>query len=179
MRTPSRSTSPPVNRRFPFPPPAAPAAGGWGNPVSLRVHSVGSGRSLAGGVLEAVACRRRVLLVVFDLSGGGARRSFMAEHRLLRARGPRWPPCAFPALELVAASPVEDLNPADVGARRRGGRRSRMEAPRSSRTGDFPSARGHPPIQGSREDAVEAHRRNVLFFVGVFVLQKGDRKSVV
>ena len=48
-----------------------------------------------------------------------------------------------------------------------------MEAPRSSRTGDFPLARGHPLIQGSMEDAAEARRRNVLFFVGVFVLQEG------
>ena len=48
-----------------------------------------------------------------------------------------------------------------------------MEALRSSRTGDFPSARGHPSIQGSRKDAAEARRRNVLFFVGVFVLQEG------
>ena len=47
-----------------------------------------------------------------------------------------------------------------------------MEAPRSSRTGDFPLARGHPLIQGSMEDAAETRRRNVLFVIGIFVLQE-------
>ena len=118
-----------------------------------------------------VACRWWLLQVVLDLSGDGARRSFMAGHRLRRARCPRWPPCAYPVLELGAAAPAEDLDPAVPGARRRGGRRSRMEALRSSRTGDFLLAWGHPLIQGLMEDAAEARRRSVLFVIGVFVLQ--------
>ena len=38
---------------FPFPLPAALATGGWGNPRSRRVHSVGLSRLLTSGVLEA------------------------------------------------------------------------------------------------------------------------------
>ena len=48
-----------------------------------------------------------------------------------------------------------------------------MEALRSSRTDDFPSARGHLLIQGSCEDAAVARHRNMLFLVGGFALQ-GD-----
>ena len=69
------STSPAPNRRLPRPPPAAPAAGGRGNPDSRRVHSVGKRR---------VSSRRRrggggvagVVLQVVDLPvDGGAPRS--------------------------------------------------------------------------------------------------------
>ena len=55
MKPPSQTTSPAAIRWFPLPPPAAPAAGGWGNPGSRRVYSVGLSRLLTGGVLEAEA----------------------------------------------------------------------------------------------------------------------------
>lgn len=141
---------------------------------SVCVYSVGSVRFLAGGVLEMEARSELVLQVALGIFGGGARCSFTAEHLLPRARGPRWPSCAFiPALELDAAAPDRDLEATGVQARQRCGRRSRMEALRSSRTDDFPSARGHLLIQGSCEDAAAARHRNVLFLVGSSALQ-GD-----
>jgi hypothetical protein len=54
-----------------------------------------------------------------------------------------------------------------------GYQRSWVEAPRSSRSGDYPAAWGHLPIQGSCGDAVAARHRHVLLRVGDVVLQKG------
>jgi hypothetical protein len=123
--------------------------------------------------MELVACRLLVLQVVFVLSGDGARCSSMVEHPLPRARAPRWSPCAFiPTLELGAADPDRKLEAIDVEARELGDRQRRMEALRSSRTGDFPSARGHLRIQGVCEGAAAARRRNVLLCVGGFALQR-------
>jgi hypothetical protein len=47
-----------------------------------------------------------------------------------------------------------------------------VEAPRSSRSGDFPSARGLLLIQGLKKDAAAALHRHVLLHDGVFELQK-------
>ena len=74
----------------------------------------------------------------------------------------------------MASPAFEDLEAAGFEASKRCGRWSRMEALWSSRTDDFPSAKGHLPIQGVCEDAAAARHRHVLFFVGVFALQKKD-----
>jgi hypothetical protein len=50
-----------------------------GEPRIRRVHSVGSGSSLAGGVQEVVAHSDRAFGAAFNLSGGRALRSFAAE----------------------------------------------------------------------------------------------------
>lgn len=124
--------------------------------------------------MELVAGRLLVLQVVFVLSGDGARCSSMVEHPLPRARVPRWTPCAlFPNLELDAGVPGRIIEPTDVESRELGDRQRRMEALRSSRTGDFPSARGHLRVQGVCEDAAAARRRNVLLCGGCFALQRG------
>ena len=144
-----------------------------GEPRFPAVYSVGAVGCLAGGVVELEACRRWVLQVVFVLFGDGARRSSMVEHPFPRGRDPRWSPCArYPALELVAAAPDLKTEAVDVAAREQGDRQRRMEALRSSRTGDFPSARGHLRIQGVCEGAAAARRRNVLLCVGSSVLQR-------
>ena len=66
---------------------------------------------------------------------------------------------------------VDDLEVRDVGGRRRCSG-SWVEALRSSRSGDFPSAWGCLPIHGLKEDAAAARHRHGQFFAGVFVLQK-------
>ena len=71
-----------------------------------------------------------------------------------------------PALESGAADPDLNFEAAVVAARERGDRLRRMEALRSSRTGDFPPARGHLRFQGVEEDAAAARRRHVLLGVG-------------
>jgi hypothetical protein len=97
----------------------------------------------------------------------------MVEHPFPRARDPRWSPCArYPALESDAADPDLNSEAADGAAREQGDWQRRMEALRSSRTGDFPSVRGHLRIQGDCEGAAAARRRNVLLCVGGFVLQR-------
>jgi hypothetical protein len=66
---------------------------------------------------------------------------------------------------------VDDFEAGDIEGRRRccG---SWVEAQRSSRSGDFPSARGHLLLQGLKEDAAAARHRHVLLHAGVFELQK-------
>jgi hypothetical protein len=64
-----------------------------------------------------------------------------------------------------------DVEAGDVEGRRRCGW-SGVEAPQSSRSGDFPSVRGRLPIQGLKEDAAAARHRHVLLHAGVLVLQK-------
>jgi hypothetical protein len=124
--------------------------------------------------MELVAGRLLVLQVVFVLSGDGARRSSMVEHPFPRARDPWWPPCArYPVLDADAADPDLKSEAADGAAREQGDWQRRMEALRSSRTGDFPSARGHLRVQGVCEDAAAARRRNVLLCGGSFALQRG------
>jgi hypothetical protein len=147
---PRRSTSPPPNRRLPRPPSAAPAAGGWGNPDSRRVHSVGCLRCPAGGVGEEVARPVLLLQVVVFLFVGGAPRSSAVDLPSL--------PCPQLYGAAVGAFPL----PASVGRRSRFPKISwkRMLRFGASTTaasgvgplwpvlGDFPSARGLLLIQG-------------------------------
>ena len=79
--------------------------------------------------------------------------------------------CGVPALVSVAADPDLMIEAAEGAAREHGDRQRRMEALRSSRTGNFPSARGHLRLQGV-EDAAAARRRSVLLCVGGSVLQR-------
>lgn len=103
---PSQSTSPAATRWFPLPPPAAPTAGGWGNPGSRCVYSVGLSRVLLGGVLEVEAPAVGVLLSpssspVAALSGASVSSRWIA-----RARRPPGLPCmVLPPLDPVAADP--------------------------------------------------------------------------
>jgi hypothetical protein len=110
-----------------------------GEPRLARVYRVGSVGTLAGGVLEWAAWTVFVLQVVLVPSGGGVLQSATTERLLVRARDP--------PLDLDAADPVDDPEAPDVGSRRRY-QRSRVEAPRSLRSGDYPAAWGHLPIQG-------------------------------
>jgi hypothetical protein len=66
---------------------------------------------------------------------------------------------------------VDDFEAGDIEGRRRCSW-SWVEAPRSSRSDDFPSARGRLLLQGLKEDAAAARHRHVLFHAGVFELQK-------
>lgn len=79
MLLPFQSTSPPVNRRIPHPPSAAPAAGGWGIPDSRCVHSVGFVGWPAGGVVEEVARSERPFAAELVSSGGRVPRSTASE----------------------------------------------------------------------------------------------------
>jgi hypothetical protein len=152
---------------------AALAAGGWGNLESRCVHSVGSDRVPVGGALELEVWPAWLLQEVLILSGGGARRSFTVECFRLRARGgPLGLTGALPLPELDAAVPDRISEAAVVGARRRG-RRSWMEALRSSRIGDFPCAWGLLPFQGQSEEAAAARRRHVRLVVDDFVFAGG------
>ena len=107
---PSQTTSPAAICWFPLPPPAAPAAGGWGNPGSCCVYSVGLVWVLPGGVLEAVTPAVGVLLLsasspVSALPGVSA-----SSRRRRRARGPLGSPCAACSPpDPVAADPVDLL----------------------------------------------------------------------
>jgi hypothetical protein len=65
---------------------------------------------------------------------------------------------------------VDDFEADDIEGRRRYSW-SWVEAPRSSRSGDFPSARGRLLFQGLKEDVAAARHRHVLFHAGVFELQ--------
>jgi hypothetical protein len=127
----------------------------------------------AGGVLEAVASVVGVLVSAASSSDDGVLRSSGVKRSTsLRACGPRGSPRAsLPPLDLGAADPGEAVVAVDVEAGL-GCRWSRVEALRSSRTDDFPSAWGHLPIHGLREDAAAARHRHVLLLAGGFVLQK-------
>jgi hypothetical protein len=89
-----------------------------------------------------------------------------------RSRSPVADACVYLPLDLNAADPVDDPEAPDVGSRRRY-QRSRVEAPRSSRSSEYPTAWGHLPIQGSCGDAAAARHRRVLLRVSDVVLQKG------
>jgi hypothetical protein len=65
---------------------------------------------------------------------------------------------------------VDDFEAGDIEGRRRH-IWSWVEAPRSLRSGDFPSARGRLLFQGLKEDAAAARHRHVMFHAGVFELQ--------
>lgn len=147
--------------------------GGWGIPRSRHVHSVGLEGVPAGGVLGAVASVVGVLVSAASSSDDGVLcSSGVKRSTSLRARGPRRPPCAsLPPLDLGAADPGEVPDAVDVEAWH-GCRWSRVEALRSSRPDDFPSAGGHLLIQGVWEDAAAARHRHVLLLAGGFVLQK-------
>ena len=168
-------------------PAAAPAAGGGGIPGSGHVHSVGLVGVLAGGVLEAVASAVGVLGTAASSSGDGAPWSpGVKQASSSRARGPRCPPCASqPALGLGAASLAFEVESEDVDVEsRRCSQRHKVEALRSSRTIDFPSATGHLLNPRLVEDAAAARRWSGLFLAGGFVFAEGlgcflDRKSVV
>ena len=161
-------------RGIPPSPTAAPAAGGGGIPGSGHVHSVGLVGVLAGGVLEAVASAVGVLGTAASSSGDGAPwSSGVKQASSSRARGPRCPPCASqPALGLVAASLAVKSEGADVESRRCS-QRHKVEALRSSRTIDFPSATGHLLNPRLVEDAAAARRWSGLFLAGGFVFAEG------
>jgi hypothetical protein len=96
----------------------------------------------------------------------------MAEHFLPRTGGPSGPPCASVLLpDLKAADPAGIVGDV-VGEARRCSRLSRMEALRSSRFDDFPSAMGLLPIQGSSGEVAAARHRHILLFVGDIELQR-------
>jgi hypothetical protein len=64
---------------------------------------------------------------------------------------------------------VDDFEAGDVEGRRRCSW-SWVKAPRSSRSGDFPSAMGCLLLQGLKEDAAAARHQHVLLHAGVFEL---------
>lgn len=152
---PGRSTSPAGDPGVPPPPSAAPAAGGWRKPGSRRVHSVGSSRVPAGGVVEAVARSVWSLVAVLVPFGGGA----------LRSSGPeRLPsPCSWFVGTTVRVCPSPDLH-------RRRIRVSKLKKKMVGRsfatalafqgagssdplTGDFPAAEGLAPYQGVKRSS--------------------------
>ena len=154
-----------------------------GEPRFPAFSSVGAVGSLAGVVVEEEAGRLLVLQVVYILSGDGARGGSMVVHLRHRARDPRWPPGAIsPVLDSGAADPDLKSDATVVATRESGDRQRRMEALRSSRIGDFPSAWGHLRVQGC-EGAAAARRRHVLFLSvaslcrGTVVLFSSSRRS--
>ena len=100
------------------PPSAAPAAGGRGIAGSRCVHSVGSSRDPAGGVLVVETSSVLRLRMALVPSGSGASRSSKAERRPLpRARGPLGSPCAgIPPSDLLAVDLVDSFDAGDDGA---------------------------------------------------------------
>ena len=72
MKVHRRSTFAAGEAWVPPPPSAAPAAGGWGKPVSRRVHRVAFVWCPAGGASEAAALLVRFLSTARFPSGGGA-----------------------------------------------------------------------------------------------------------
>ena len=146
------STSPAPNRRLPRPPPAAPAAGGRGNPDSRRVYSVGK--------LRVSSWRRRgggdaagVVLLVVDLSlDGGALRNSGVD--LLPSSS--WQFCGvagfdFPSPDSVARWRIWlQLNKSWKKLLRFGSTTTASfgVGPLGPTIGDFPLARGLLSIQG-------------------------------
>ena len=122
--------------------------------------------------MEVVARPVLSLQVAFVLFDGGSLWRSAVERPRPRARAPLGPPCTgCPPLDLEAADPVDEVEAAG-GEASRCCRWRRMEAPRSSRPEDFPSAGGHLPIQGLWEDAAAARHRHVLLLAGDIVMQK-------
>jgi hypothetical protein len=137
-----------------------------GEPRIPVVYSVGAVESSVGGALRWAARPVVCMQVVLALFGGGARWSSAAWRLLPRAHGSLWPSDApTPLPDLGAADPVDDLEAAG-GEARGWSRRRRVEAPRSSRPEDFPSAGGHLLFQGLWRDAAAARRRHVFFRSG-------------
>jgi hypothetical protein len=115
-----------------------------------------------GGALEEDRSPVVLLVQVQASSGGGARWSFAVVCLAL----------SFPLPVAVWRRRwVDDFEADDIGGRRRCSW-SWVEAPRSSRSGDFPSARGRLLLQGLKEDAAAARHRHVLFHAGAFELQR-------
>ena len=117
--------------------------------------------------------------VASALFGVGALRRSAARRLLPRAHGPLRPLDAptTPLPDLRAADPVDDLEATGGGARG-WNRRRRVEAPRSSRPEDFPSAGGYLSIQGKRRDAAAARHRHVFLCSGDIELLK-DRVVIL
>ena len=116
--------------------------------------------------------------VASALFGVGALRRSAARRLLPRAHGPLWTSVApNPLPDLRAADPVDDFE-ATGGEARGWNRRRRVEAPRSSRPEDFPSARGYLSIQGMRRDAAAARHRHVFLCSGDIELLK-DRVVIL
>ena len=102
LKPPSQTTSPAAIRWFPLPPPAAPAAGGWGNPGSRRVYKVGVSRLPAGRAVETAARLVRRFGAEVVVFGGGALVSSAADLppcACLQFPGAVW--CAFPSPDSV------------------------------------------------------------------------------
>ena len=129
--------------------------------------------SSTGGAMEEVGSPAVLLLQVRSSIDGGARCSSAVVcllpplPRISRSVGSAIP-LPDPAWRRIW---VDDFEAGDVEGRRRCSW-SWVEAPRSSRSGDFPSARGRLLIQGLKEDEAAARHRHGQFFAGVFVLQK-------
>ena len=75
LEPPVRTSSPGAIRRFPLSPLAAPAAGGWGNPGSRSVYSVGSSRYLPAASRRGRRGRWGCFAAVFFLFHGGVLRN--------------------------------------------------------------------------------------------------------
>ena len=149
LKLPVKSTSPPAIRRFPSPPPAAPAAGGRGNPVLRRVYSVGVLGLPAGGVgveMRPVWC----LQVVVFLPGGVVPWSFvLVPPPSARSHLSRGVVGVFPALGSVRRR-SQQIEISWKMMRRFGSSTAALSGvgPPGPVLGDFPLAWGLPPLQG-------------------------------
>jgi hypothetical protein len=84
---PVSSPRSPVSRGFSPPPPAAPAAGGWGNPGSRPVYSVGLVRVPADGVMEVVVLAVRSVVSACFPSCDGVLRDLVVARATSGGRG--------------------------------------------------------------------------------------------
>ena len=175
VRSPSRSTSPPSNRRILHPPAAAPAAGGWGISDSRCVHSVGACRVPAGGA-EVTAVRSVWSLGAAPVpAGGGAPgRSAAARPPLPRPQFPGAAWCGFPSpefgqrrLRLWNKRKMLMWSRSTALAAQDGG------SPELS-SGVSPSAVGIRPIQGFRGEFAAAMHWRVLLVAGDVVEVQRD-----
>jgi hypothetical protein len=143
-----------------------------GDPRFTAVDKLGSVGASAGGAAEEVRSPVLVLLQVCVFSDDGTRwGSVVARLPIPHPRIGGSVLCSAPWPDPVRRRIwIEPEVVDDEGWRCCG--RSRVEALRSSRSDDFPSTRGHLPIQGSREDAVAARHRHVLFLAGDIELQR-------